>query len=146
MEKKDTFTKVLAIGGTILVWLPVVAPLTFGLVRLIQSGHFLFDYLMPAEVAPVVLIGSGLLLWASTRAKWNWRLMAWIWGIAIVLLVVSQVVAMVTGLADGRIAATGWQWAVTLGMLLGYDLAVVAMGVFGICLCKHVYKGPPVSS
>jgi hypothetical protein len=56
----------------------------------------------------------------------------------------AQALAVVTGLADGRIEATGWQWALTLGMLLGYDLAVVAMGVYGFLLCKHVCKQPPV--
>jgi len=144
MENKGAFTKVLAIGGTALVWLPVVAPLTFGLVRLIQSGHVLFDYLMPAELAPLVLVGAGLLLWAAIRAKWRWQVLVWILGTAFVLLVGSQAVAMVTGLADGRIEATGWQWALTLGMLIGYDLAVVAMGVLGICLCKHVFNQNPV--
>jgi len=144
MGNKGLFTKILAISGTVLVWLPVIAPLTFGLIRLIQSGHFLFDYLMPAEVALVVLVGAGLLLWAAIRAKWRWQLLVWILGIAIVLLVGAQALAVITGLADGSIAPTGWQWVLTLGMLIGYDLAVVAMGVYGICLCKYVFAQVPV--
>jgi hypothetical protein len=38
MGKKDFFTKILAICGTLLVWLPVLAPGVFSIVALIEDG------------------------------------------------------------------------------------------------------------
>ena len=63
MKPTNRLTKFLAISGTILVGLPVVAPIVFSLIRLVQGGSFMFDYLMPGELALLVLIGAGLLIW-----------------------------------------------------------------------------------
>ena len=48
MERKDIFTKILAVTGTILVCLPFVAPVVFSIIRFVEGGRCLFDYLMPA--------------------------------------------------------------------------------------------------
>ncbi len=68
MGKRDAFTKILAIAGTVLVWLPVAAPFFFSIIAFAQGRVFRFDYLMPAELFPAVLLGAGLLLWAAFRA------------------------------------------------------------------------------
>ena len=64
MEKRDTLTKILAIAGTALVWFPILAPVLLAIAAFIGEGRFLLDYLMPAELCPVALLGGGLLLWA----------------------------------------------------------------------------------
>ena len=56
MVKKDVLTRILAIAGTVLVWLPILAPALFSVVAVIQEGTFRFDYLMPAELFPSVLV------------------------------------------------------------------------------------------
>ncbi len=86
MQNKNAFTKFLAILGTILAWLPVVAPLFFGIVVLIRAGLFRFDYLMPAEGALLVLGGGLLLLWAALRARTLRALIGWTLGVAVLLL------------------------------------------------------------
>ena len=53
MHKINALTKTLAIAGTILVWLPVLAPVLVSLWLFIQRGDFHFDYLIPAEVFPI---------------------------------------------------------------------------------------------
>jgi len=58
MRKNNTLTNTLIITGTILVWIPVLAPVLFSVVKEIQGGEFLFDYLMPAELFPVFLAGG----------------------------------------------------------------------------------------
>jgi len=140
MVNKGSLTKTLSIAGTVLLWLPVLAPLVFGLLRLLRGGPLMVDFLMPAELAPVVLVGAGLVLWASIRAKWRWQWVMWLIIAAVVLLVGSQALAVVTGLADGRIAPEGWQYILTLGGIIAYDLVVIALGVVGILLCKDLFN------
>lgn len=139
MVNKGGLTKTLSIAGTVLLWLPVLAPLVFGLLRLLRGGSLMVDFLMPAELAPVVLVGAGLVLWAAIRAKWRWQWVMWLIIAAVVLLVGSQALAVVTGLADGRIAPEGWQYILTLGGIIAYDLVVIALGVVGILLCMDLF-------
>jgi hypothetical protein len=139
MRKTNAFTKILAIGGTILAWIPVVFPVLFSIVKLFQSGRFLFDYLMPAEFFPVFLAGGLLLLWAAVRAKRLTGLIGISFVAALVLLVGGQALAVGTGLASGAMEPGGWQWALVLGAIILYDLAVIAVGVGGILLIRDLF-------
>lgn len=140
MEKRDNLTKFLAIAGTVLTWIPILAPFTFGILFFIRSGQFHFDYLMPAELFFVALAGAALLLWASLRARAYRKVIAWGLGLAILLLVGSQVIAVVTGLASGATEPTGWQWMLVLGMLIVYAMALIMIGVGGILLLRDLFK------
>lgn len=142
MEKKNTFTKILAITGTILAWFPLLAPVIFGVVSLMTDGIFRFDYLMPAELFPVAMVGGGLLLWAALREK---RRRGWVGGglaAAVLLLVGGQALAMVSGLASGETEPSGLWFGVVVGSLVTYILALVAVGVGGILLLRDLYKRP----
>jgi len=139
MKKKNTLTKILAVVGTILVWLPILAPILFSLIRFLEMGGFMFDYLMPAEGFPLVLVGGGLLIWAAIRAKSQVRWMAWMLGIGIVLLIGGQALAVVTGLASGETEPTGWQWVLVLATIAGYTFTVIGMGSGGIRLIKDLF-------
>jgi hypothetical protein len=138
MDNKSRFSRVLAIGGTILVWLPVAAMLVFSVAHLIRSGQFMADYLLPAELFLVVVAGAGLLLWAAIRSKSVIKELI----IAIVLgltgLLLSQGVAVWTGLAHGDTEPTGWPWITVLGLIILYDLAVVFLGIIGIRLISKL--------
>lgn len=139
--KKNWLTKTLAISGTVLVLFPVLAPIVFSIVRLIEIGKLQIDYLMPAELGLSIIIGAALLLWAAIRVRSRIKLIAWIIGISFFCVVGGQVLAMVTGLASGAIEATGWQFALVLGMIVGYDLAILALGIAGIVLCCDIFRG-----
>lgn len=140
MDKKSVFTRILAITGTVLVWLPLLAPLGFGLARLIQSGRFLFDYLMPAELFPIVLLGGLLLFWAAWRAQAQKRLIGWGLLAMVLLLVGSQVIAILTGLASGETEPGGWQMVLVLALLGVYCLAILAVGLGGVRLLRTLYR------
>jgi len=139
MGNKGVITKILAVAGTVLVWFPVVAPVLLWL-RSLTRGHSLFDYLIPAELFPLTLVGGLLLLWTALRARAYRKLIAWSLGGAVVLLVGSQLLAVVTGLASGETEPSGWIFALVVGALILYTLAVIAMGVAGILLLRHLYK------
>jgi hypothetical protein len=140
MKKKNMFTKIMAIAGTVLVWLPILAPILFSAASFIQRRVFRFDYLMPAELFSVALVGTGLLLWASWRAKSRQKLIGWGIALAAVMLVGGAVIARVTGLATGETEPTGWQWALVLTALAGYSLSLIIIGLGGIRLVGDVFK------
>jgi len=142
MNDNKQLTRILAIMGTVLVWIPILFPIVFTLIRLIQSGMFRFDYLMPAELFSVVLVGGGLLLWAAIRARrWN-KVVAWGLVAIVVLLGGSQGLAVVTGMASGETPATGIWWILALSMIIAYSLVVILLGVVGIRLILDLYKKP----
>jgi hypothetical protein len=140
MEKKNGFTKALAIVGTVLAWLPILAPVVFSAIALGVEGIFRLDYLMPAELFPVGLAGAVLLLWAGWRARTQWKLIGLGLGIAIIMLVGGQALAVVTGLASGAIEPTGWQWALVLASLGIFTLGLIVVGVGGILLLRDLFR------
>ena len=143
MNTHAPFTKLLALVGTGLIWLPLLAPLAFGLLRLVAGRRLLIDYLMPAELFPVVLAGSGLLLWAALRARAGRALIGGGLGVAVVALFGSQVLAVVTGLASGETEPSGWPWALVVGTLGLYTLALAAIGVGGWRLLRRLLRAGP---
>jgi hypothetical protein len=140
MANKGTFTKILAVVGTLLVWFPVLAPVFFSLAGLLRSGRFHFDYLMPAELGTFGLVGAGLLIWAAVRARAYWKLICWGIGSAMVVVILGQVLAMVTGLASGRTEPTGWQWVLVLGLILLFPVGLAVTGVGGILLLRNLFR------
>jgi hypothetical protein len=142
MEKKGILTKTLVIIGCGLVWLPILAPFIFAIVWLYRRVKFMVDFLLPAEVFPVALVGAGLLLWAAWRARSQKNLIGWSLVGAIVLLGGSQGLAVVTGMASGQTESSGWLMAIVLGAIILFDLALVAVGVGGILLLRELLKRP----
>ena len=140
MENRVGLTKILAGAGTLLVWVPIAAPVFLTAAELIKEGLFRLDYLMPAELFPLALVGGGLLLWAALRRRGRRGLIGWSLGSAVILLVGLQELAEVTGLASGRTAPGGWQSALVTAGLIGYILAVVVTGVGGALLLRDLFK------
>ncbi len=140
MEEKNLFTKILAIVGTVLVWLPLLAPLLFFVGRIVAGRRGVIDYLMPGELFPVVLLGGGALLWAALRARSRQKLVGWTLGVAAGSLVASQGLAVVTGLASGATEPSGLPWISVLALFAVYVLSVAAMGVGGVLLVRDLFK------
>ena len=143
MQKKDTFTRGLAIVGTVLACIPILMTLLTSLASPFIAGRFLMDYLMPAELGLFALGGALLLLWAAFRAHSRRGLIGGTLGFAVIMLVGSQAIAVVTGLASGETEIGGWQWAVVLGMLVLYIVAVIVIDVSGILLSRDLFRPAP---
>ena len=148
MANKSTLTKILAIVGTVLAWLPILAPILLTAILYLQEGVFRFDYLMPAELFLIAVLGAGLLLWASKRARLQRGLIRWGIALAAISIVGGQAIASVTGLASGEIEPTGWPWALVTASLAAYTLALVAIGVGGVLLLRDLFRssGSPAPS
>ena len=140
MQNRGVLTKILALVGTVLVWFPLLAPVLFSMASFIGDRRIRFDYLMPAELFPLVLVGGGLLIWAALRARARRGIIGWGLGIAAGMLVGGQALAVVTGLASGETEPVGWRWALVLGSLVVYSLAVLLIGVGGLLLIRDLFK------
>lgn len=140
MDQKNILTKVLAVGGTILVWLPILAPILFSLIPLIAERRFRFDYLMPMELFMSALAGSGLLLWATLRAHARVKFIAWGIGIAVLMFFGVQAFAEVTGMASGATEPTAWMWGIVITSLVIYVLGIILVGTGGALLLKDLFK------
>lgn len=132
MEKKDTFSKILAVLGTILAWSPVLAPVVLGFFPLVTDGVYRFDYLMPVELGMVAFAGGALLIWGAMRARLRRRIMFWAFGLA-----AGSVVIL---LAIGDVVPGGLEWAFAMFLLVAYSLAIVVMGIGGILLWKDLFR------
>jgi hypothetical protein len=101
------------------------------------------DYLMPAELFPAFIVGGGLLIWAACRARSRKRPIAWGVGVAVGSLFLSQLLAVVTGLASGATQPTGWAWALVAAGIAVYVGAVIATGVGGVLLVRDLFTHKP---
>ncbi len=148
MKKKDVLTKILAIIGTTLIWLPIVAAVIIGIVFLFRAGFFRIDYLIPAEVFPIELIGMLLLLWAAIRSKYQWKLILGCIVFVLVCLAGSIILADVSGLASGARDADGFWYVLVLTLLILFDVGLMVLGVIGILFIRRLFKssGKPDSS
>jgi hypothetical protein len=139
MEKRGALTKGLTVTGLVFAWLPILATVLTSVVVTIRSGIFRFDYLMPAELFPLALLGAVLLLWAALRARSRRGLIGWGLAAAAAALVGSQALAVITGLASGEIGMSGWPWALVLTGIAAYALALIVIGIGGVLLLRDLY-------
>ena len=130
MEKKDALAKGPAMIGTVLVWIPVLAPVILGFISLAMDGIYRFDYLMPAELGIMVFIGGALLLWGAFRARSRQGIVIWAFSIAAIAVIVL--------ITFGDVVPGSWEWMVVIGLLISYSLAIVAMGIGGIFLLRDL--------
>lgn len=139
MKNKGGFSKVLAVTGTVLVWCPIAFTILTSIIGTIGSRTFRFDYLMPAELFPVFLVGGLLLLWAAKRARSHQKTISLGMGTAVLSLVGGQAIAVVTGLASGAIEPAGWPFAIVIASLALYSLIVIGIGMAGILLVRTMF-------
>jgi hypothetical protein len=134
LEKNTLFTKILVIVGNILLWIPLLLPCIFLLIFLVQEGRVLFDFLMPAELFPAVIVGLLLLFWVSLRIKKRRASVGFGTGFAVLMLIGAQVVASVGKIPAGETQIAGGAKLLALSMIILFDLALVFVGVNGIVL------------
>ena len=139
MDDKRGVFKILVVAGTVLVWIPIVAPVLFSVLVLLTRPVFHLDYLMPAELFPAALLGGLLLLWAAIRVRSRGKLVGGGLAIATLLWVGGQALAVVTGLASGRTRWAGGGGALAAAWIGAFDLALLVTAVAGFLLLRDVF-------
>ena len=122
-----------------MVWTPLVFTILTAIIGTISDHMLRFDYLMPAELFPVALAGSLLLLWSALRARSKIKIISWGLAAAVFFLISAQVIAIVSGLASGAIEPTGLAWMLALTCIFLYSLALIEIGIAGILLTRELF-------
>ncbi|MFN3691307.1 MAG: hypothetical protein ACK4R7_00305 [Fervidobacterium sp.] len=140
MKNNLSFFKILSIIGLILVWTPIIFPIIISIIGLVKTGKFLFDFLFPAEMFIIVLVGSASLLLVAWKIKYNVKSIGFGLITAVVLLFGSQILATITGLASGEMEPKDGIFALVVGGIVLYDLIVIEIGVAGLYLVNKLIK------
>ena len=130
MNKRDALSKILTTVGILMVWVPILAPVFLGFISLGTNGIYRFDYLMPAELGLVIFIGGVMLFWVAIRAKSQRGIIAWGLGIAIGAITLLN--------TFGDVEPGSLRWAIVVGLLIIYSLAIVVLGVGGVLLWRNL--------
>ncbi len=140
MEQREGWLRTMAGIGTLLIWIPVLAPFVLSLVRMVQGARFRFDYLMPAELFPVAMLGAGLLLWTALQTRLRRGLIGGGLAVGVGLLVAGQALAVATGMASGSSEPSGIWWGLVIASIVGYALALIIVGCGGYLLWRDLVK------
>ncbi|MEJ5256819.1 MAG: hypothetical protein WHS64_01060 [Fervidobacterium sp.] len=116
----------------------MIAPAFFSIVALIQMGRFLFDFLMPAELFLVFLVGAILLLFVSIRTKHYVKQIGFGLLLAVILLFGGQGIAVISGLASGEREFGDWVTVLVMVMILLYIFAIIEIEIFGFYLLRKM--------
>ncbi len=139
MGKRDALAKTLAIIGVVLVALPILAPLVFGLLSVARTGGFRFDYLMPFEVYPLTLVGLVLILVAALRSRLRRRPVGISIGMMLGGVLLGAVAAQLTGIANSEETLETWRYAVTIGFGAISIIGQVMLIVVGVMLIRDLF-------
>ena len=142
-KQRSVLTKIFTISGTLMLWAPILFMFVTAIIGSIMRKALLFDYLMLAEMFPIVALGLVLLVLASllsgTFRKWfGWGSVA-----ALVTLSCGQIFASVSGLASGALAENGAAFAVVIASIVIYNIIVVALAILGILLIRRLFRKSP---
>jgi hypothetical protein len=140
MKNKGLFTRVLAIAGTALVWIPVLATFIAGITASISRGKPTLDYLMPGELFLFALAGSVLLLWAAGWSHIFLKQIAVSFIALPVFLIACQTIAVTSGIASGARPAGGFAFAVMIAFFVLYVAALFYLCFMGIMFLRKLYR------
>lgn len=140
MKDTNLLIKIMLVVGVILLGVPLLLPVVLGFFALAQSGRYIFDYLMPAELFVVVLTGAVLVLIAAILARRRVKITAWLVGVVVVTLAALFVIPQLTGLSCTTEGAAG-AWIPVMHIILAvYWVAVLVLGVCGKLLLGDLIK------
>ncbi len=133
----NTFIRILIILGTIFCWLPILFPVIFAATRFIIDQRLLFDYLLPAELFPMALLGGILLIVGAKKCRRYQKLINSCFTAALGSLILGQVYAVLSGLASGKVDPSGWPWLLVILSIVVYSVALVGLGIGGVLLINN---------
>ncbi|MEA4914616.1 MAG: hypothetical protein VB061_08610 [Christensenella sp.] len=139
-KQKTVLTKIFTISGTLLLWAPILFMLVTAVIGSIAGKALLFDYLMLAELFPIVALGLVLLVLASLLSRTFRKWFGWGSVAALVALTSGQIFASVSGLASGALAENGAVFAVVIASIVVYNIVVVALAILGILLIRKLFR------
>lgn len=101
MQKRNSkilFT--VLIVGIILLWGPVLFSIVITTIHFLRSGQFLFDFLIPLEIFPVIMVGEFLVLYYTIKKRFLWKPTLFFTISTVTSYVLIDVIASLSGLAS----------------------------------------------
>ena len=142
-KQKSTLSKILAVAGTLLLIAPILFLLVTSVVGSISGRTFLFDYLMLAELFPVVAAGLILLFVASLVSRVYRKWIGFGSAAALILLAASLLYANASGLASGALSMESGAFTLVLIGIALYNLLVLGIAILGVFLLKKLFQRQP---
>ena len=139
-KQKSALTKIFAVSGAVLLWGPLLFMIVTAIWGSIQQKSLLFDYLMLAELFPIVALGLILLVLASlisrTYAKWfGWGCVA-----ALVALAGGQIFATVTGLATSASSQANTAMTIVIISIAIFNLIILGLAILSIVFLRQLFS------
>ncbi len=145
-KQKRALTKVFAVSGTVVLWAPILFLFVTAIVGSIEGKALLFDYLMLAELFPIVALGLILLVFASLLSGLYRKWFGWGSVAALLSLTAAQIVSTASGLASGALAESGGVLATVIAAIVVYNVIIGALAVLAIFLLRRLFQKQPVEA
>ena len=129
-KQKRALTKVFAVSGTVVLWAPILFLFVTAIVGSIEGKALLFDYLMLAELFPIVALGLILLVFASLLSGLYRKWFGWGSVAALLSLTAAQIVSTASGLASGALAESGGVLATVIAAIVVSRSAAIILSAF----------------
>jgi len=142
-RQKSALTKIFAIAGALMLWAPILFMFLTAIIGSIAGKALLFDYLMLAELFPIVALGLVLLVLTTLLTKTFRKWFGWGSVAALVALTAGQVLAVTSGLASGALAESGGIFITVIASIVIYNVLVVALAILAILLLRRIFRKEP---
>jgi hypothetical protein len=142
-RQKSALTKIFAVAGAVLLWAPILFMFLTAIVGSIARKSLIMDYLLLAEVFPIVALGLVLLVLATLLSRSFRKLIGWGSAAALLALVATNIVAAATGLASGAIKPEGAPLIATNICIAIFDILILVLAILAIFLLKHIFRKEP---
>ena len=143
LKQKTALTKIFAVSGTIVLWAPILFLFVTAIVGSIAGKTLLFDYLMLAELFPIVALGLILLVLASLLSRTFRKWFGWGSVAALLALTGAQILATASGLASGALAESGGVFATVIAAIVIYNVIVGALAILAMILLRRLFQKQP---
>lgn len=145
MQNKTYWVRVMIAAGIMIVLSPLLIMVLASAIHLFRSGFLVFDYLLPAELFPLVLIGGLLLLAVSLSQKMEQRLVGLGLAIPVLSLMLLIGYARLSGM-DSSPDGPGTVQRVMIGLLMAtYIAGLIVLAWGGIKMNRRISVALPAS-
>ncbi len=132
MAYQKALFKIFGIGGTVAVWSPTALMLITSVIGSISSGTFQMDFLLPAELFLIELVGMLLLVFASWKEGHYFKPLLGCSVGSIACLATIVIFAEATGMANGTVPPLTWMLVFIYVFTALMSLGFIAVGFFGL--------------
>ena len=142
-KQRSALSKIFSISGTLLLIAPILFMIVTAVIGSIASKTLLFDYLLLAEIFPVIALGLILLVIASLISRIFPKWIGWGSAAALILLAGSLLYANAYGLSDGTLTTGSSVFTIVVIGIALYNILVASIAVLGILLVKKLFQKQP---